>query len=213
MKKVSVYLCAALLSGLGACQSPEPDMTLNVDLASHEADFPSTMYGIFFEEINHAGDGGLYAEMLMNRSFEERVLPEGYRVENGELVAPSVMNHMAGRPTPGRYRWGTDPCPGWEFSRQGQAEADMRLVTDQPNFATAPTSLQVDVKRLDGGVSLVNKGYWGVALQKDASYNLRMYVRSPKAEGQLAVRLLASDGRELGKSSFDLRADNRWHEY
>lgn len=213
MKKVSVYLCAALLSGLGACQSPEPDMTLNVDLASHEADFPSTMYGIFFEEINHAGDGGLYAEMLMNRSFEERVLPEGYRVENGELVAPSVMNHMAGRPTPGRYRWGTDPCPGWELSRQGQAEADMRLVTDQPNFATAPTSLQVDVKRLDGGVSLVNKGYWGVALQKDASYNLRMYVRSPKAEGQLAVRLLASDGRELGKSSFDLRADNRWHEY
>lgn len=56
-------------------------MTLNVDLASHEADVPSSMYGIFFEEINHAGDGGLYGEMLMNRSFEERVLPEGYTVE------------------------------------------------------------------------------------------------------------------------------------
>lgn len=49
-----------------------------------------------FEEINHAGDGGLYGEMLMNRSFEERVLPEGYTVENGELVPPQVINHMVG---------------------------------------------------------------------------------------------------------------------
>lgn len=28
-------------------------------------------YGIFFEEINHAGDGGLYAELIRNRSFED----------------------------------------------------------------------------------------------------------------------------------------------
>ena len=28
-------------------------------------------YGLFFEEINHAGDGGLYAEMVRNRSFDE----------------------------------------------------------------------------------------------------------------------------------------------
>lgn len=28
-------------------------------------------YGIFYEEINHAGDGGLYAELVRNRSFEE----------------------------------------------------------------------------------------------------------------------------------------------
>ena len=28
-------------------------------------------YGIFYEEINHAGDGGLYAELIRNRSFEE----------------------------------------------------------------------------------------------------------------------------------------------
>ena len=30
----------------------------------------STMYGIFFEDINYAADGGLYAELVMNRSFE-----------------------------------------------------------------------------------------------------------------------------------------------
>ena len=36
------------------------------------------LYGIFFEDINRAGDGGLYPEMLRNRSFEDSVLPEGY---------------------------------------------------------------------------------------------------------------------------------------
>ena len=30
-----------------------------------------TLYGLFFEEINHAGDGGLYAELIRNRSFED----------------------------------------------------------------------------------------------------------------------------------------------
>ena len=28
------------------------------------------LYGIFFEDLNHAADGGLYAEMVQNRSFE-----------------------------------------------------------------------------------------------------------------------------------------------
>src|ERR1044072_4366658 len=30
-----------------------------------------TLYGAFFEDINRAGDGGLYAELLQNRSFED----------------------------------------------------------------------------------------------------------------------------------------------
>src|SRR3954447_19059573 len=34
-----------------------------------------TLYGVFFEEINRAGEGGLYAEMVQNRSFEDSVAP------------------------------------------------------------------------------------------------------------------------------------------
>jgi alpha-L-arabinofuranosidase len=34
------------------------------------AKVPSTMWGIFFEDINFAADGGLYAELVKNRSFE-----------------------------------------------------------------------------------------------------------------------------------------------
>ena len=35
-----------------------------------KAEIQPTMYGVFFEDINFAADGGIYAEMVKNRSFE-----------------------------------------------------------------------------------------------------------------------------------------------
>src|SRR5690606_35649982 len=43
---------------------------LTVDLDNEIAKIQPTMYGIFFEDINFAADGGIYAEMVKNRSFE-----------------------------------------------------------------------------------------------------------------------------------------------
>ncbi len=43
---------------------------LTVDVAKPVAAIQSTMYGIFFEDINFGADGGLYAELVKNRSFE-----------------------------------------------------------------------------------------------------------------------------------------------
>jgi hypothetical protein len=52
-----------------------------VNIQKRGATVSPSMYGIFFEEINHAGDGGLYAELVQNRSFEDGQLPEGYSLE------------------------------------------------------------------------------------------------------------------------------------
>lgn len=42
------------------------------DIATNKlgAEIPHTMYGIFFEDINYGADGGLYGELIKNRSFE-----------------------------------------------------------------------------------------------------------------------------------------------
>ncbi|GMK39988.1 alpha-N-arabinofuranosidase [Paenibacillus sp. CCS19] len=47
---------------------------LTIDESKPGISISPTLYGAFFEDINHAGDGGLYAEMLMNRSFENAAL-------------------------------------------------------------------------------------------------------------------------------------------
>lgn len=46
-------------------------VTLDIDAGKRGARIGDRHYGIFFEEINHAGDGGLYAELIHNRSFED----------------------------------------------------------------------------------------------------------------------------------------------
>lgn len=45
--------------------------TFTVDLDKPTHTLSPSMYGIFFEEINWAGDGGLYAEMVRNRGFTD----------------------------------------------------------------------------------------------------------------------------------------------
>ncbi len=49
---------------------------LTIDVSKPGAKISPTHYGIFFEDINHAADGGLYAELIRNRSFEDASTPE-----------------------------------------------------------------------------------------------------------------------------------------
>jgi alpha-L-arabinofuranosidase len=55
---------------------PSPQvLAVDIDAAAPGTPVSPTLYGAFFEEINRAGDGGLYAEMLQNRSFEDAPEP------------------------------------------------------------------------------------------------------------------------------------------
>jgi alpha-L-arabinofuranosidase len=56
--------------------------SITVDVNRPGAKVSPLLYGIFFEDINRSGDGGLYAEMLQNRSFEDFNLPMGWTLLN-----------------------------------------------------------------------------------------------------------------------------------
>ncbi|MDD4433183.1 MAG: alpha-L-arabinofuranosidase C-terminal domain-containing protein [Parabacteroides sp.] len=51
-------------------QSTESDYLIKMDVDKIESTIQPTMYGVFFEDINFGADGGLYAELIKNRSFE-----------------------------------------------------------------------------------------------------------------------------------------------
>ena len=64
----NLLLSAALFfSVIGA----KAQVVMNIDATSRGPLTSPYQYGLFFEEINHAGDGGLYAELVQNRSFDE----------------------------------------------------------------------------------------------------------------------------------------------
>ena len=60
----------SLALALAASLSAQAQHVMDVQTQKLGAPVQSTMYGIFFEDINYAADGGLYAELVMNRSFE-----------------------------------------------------------------------------------------------------------------------------------------------
>lgn len=57
-----------LATGSHGAQAQTANLTIDVNQAG--AKVSPTMHGIFFEDINYGADGGLYAELLQNRSFE-----------------------------------------------------------------------------------------------------------------------------------------------
>ena len=70
MTKQSIYkfiiLCLLLTNLNGFSQLH----VINVNISNPIAPVQPTMWGIFFEDINFAADGGIYAELVKNRSFE-----------------------------------------------------------------------------------------------------------------------------------------------
>ena len=66
MKKRLLSLAAVMGIALVAMAQ----LTMDVNTKKLGAPIQSTMYGIFFEDINYAADGGLYGELVKNRSFE-----------------------------------------------------------------------------------------------------------------------------------------------
>jgi len=68
MKNLFAVLCICCLQGV-LCYPQSPE--LRVDLSQPGKIVGANQFGIFFEEINHAGDGGIYADLVRNGSFTE----------------------------------------------------------------------------------------------------------------------------------------------
>lgn len=64
--------------------------TLDLDGTSTNIKIQPTMYGIFFEDINFAADGGIYAELIKNRSFEFDEPLTGWKQKNTQTLSHNL---------------------------------------------------------------------------------------------------------------------------
>src|SRR5688500_16506194 len=102
MKKNIVLIFLVLIIESKAQQKA----VLNIEAGKHGAKIASTLHGIFFEEISHGGEGGLYGELIQNRGIEESRLPPGTRLEDGFII-PTRTPHFSQQPrvSDWRMRW------------------------------------------------------------------------------------------------------------
>src|SRR4051812_19922041 len=74
-----------------ALSSFSQNHTLVVKAAQPTVTIQPTMWGIFFEDINLGADGGIYAEMVKNRSFEFFKPMMGWTVNRKKFVEGELL--------------------------------------------------------------------------------------------------------------------------
>ena len=79
------------LFSLSIASSPAQVKNINVTISKPIADIKPTMWGIFFEDINLAADGGIYAELVKNRSFEFTTPLMGWKEQKKGASGGSIL--------------------------------------------------------------------------------------------------------------------------
>lgn len=179
------------------------------------------LYGIFFEDINRAGDGGLYPEMLRNRSFEDSVLPEGYIQQEDGIHVKTVSGWLDefcnGE---GLCRWVKDnnipetEIPAW-YTHNAKMELEL---TDTLN-EHLDAALRIQFEK---GGSLTNTGYCGISVKAGESYSLYLFAKAKEEIGLdveieyqgkvLTGNSLVVSGREYTRYDMKLTAAEDCHE-
>ena len=68
---------------------------MDVDQPSHMV--APTLWGIFFEDINLSADGGMYPELVRNRSFEDSDKPEHWSAVGGADIAVETAEPVSAK--------------------------------------------------------------------------------------------------------------------
>ncbi len=127
------------------------------------------MIGLFFEDINYAADGGLYAEMIENRSFE-------FLRAGGE--AKDYYTEYDGG-----YCWRSYP---------NEDSSELRFVMGSPLAEENPHYLRLTAKT--AGAGFANKAYDGITLRAGVTYNVTFFARCVRYDGDFTA-LVEKDGR------------------
>lgn len=188
---------------------------IHVNTTVKGATVPATLHGIFFEEISHAGEGGLYAEMVQNRGFEDQVVPAGTRLENGWLQPfPAKPHFMLGQPSDWKMEWPVhSQWPAWHVENK---ELQLSLTIDHPLHSATPHALQVKVTATDirNHPSLVNEGFWGMKITQGASYRLSFFSNNVKGyTGKVTISLQSATGKVLADTTFSITGPASWRQY
>ena len=185
MKPKTISAVALFLT---AC-AVNAQVTINVDATQKGPKISPTHYGIFFEDINHAADGGLYAELIRNRSFEDDMRGQARMRRNNQQVN-----------TPRITAWSTKD--GVEIS------------LTQSNLLNSVQHNALNVKVAKQGGWLSNEGFWGINAVKGRKYKLSFWAKSDAGyKGNITFQLMHSNTVPICATSMKVKFGKEWKKY
>lgn len=192
------YIILSLLL-LFACK-PEAPVTshITIDLDKSATPVNKELYGISLEEINHAIEGGIYAELIQNRSFEDGLLPAGCQYDE-------VTNSIS---TPAGWKIpfvAPNVIPGW----RGLSEQSFLIVNEGRSINEQNRHfLQVQIPPYGKG-GAVAEGFYGIPVRKGEKYHLSFFVRNSQY-GDITVQLRDSMAHKVISDTYQMLPVWEW---
>jgi alpha-N-arabinofuranosidase len=154
-------------------------------------DVPSTMWGVFFEDINFAADGGIYAELVKNRSFEFSLPMMGWKqiqLEGNGRIMPTF--YSPANPANPRFLQIVVDAPSGSFGIVNEGFRGMGIKKDGTyNFSvsarvSANASLKMKLELLSStGTVIANSEISGFTSDwKKYKAELKATLTDPKAQ-------------------------------
>lgn len=171
MKLKTISLAFMMMSSALAMQAQKP-----VKAPAGGKQISDELIGIFFEDISSSADGGLYAELVQNGSFEFNLAE--------------------------RDGWG--PGTAWRVVRPGHSLGLAQALQQEPLHANNPNYMRLNIERVghyydyDGwtGFGLENNGFDGINVKKNAKYDFSLFARCVDGKDKQVRVVLLVPGKE-----------------
>lgn len=172
----------ALLLTTAALATAQPAPVVRVNIAQPVAEIQPTMWGVFFEDINFGADGGIYAELVKNRSFEFFKPLMGWTVAGKKRTEGDVL------------------VQNRQSNPQDQPTSNPRYVRVTTNGAA------------QGDLDMTNEGFRGIGLKSGLRYDFSALYRVQSGTIKLHAELLNAKGDVIGSGTLTPeQADKSWH--
>ena len=149
-----LLIAASALLCYGALPVQAQETTLTLDLTKPGVAVSPMLYGLMTEEINYAYDGGLYGELIRNRSFRNNPSkPESWSlITDGD--AKAAIQLIGGDPQ--------------NVPRGEQGHAINEALT---------SCLRLTVEKPGIRAGVANAGYWGIPVRPNTTYQASFYIK------------------------------------
>jgi alpha-L-arabinofuranosidase len=184
LRPTLIGLGLLLVTSIAAAPA-SPPVTLTVDLGAPGKAISPDLFGVFFEDLNYAADGGLYAELLQNRSFEYSATEQA--------------------------SWG--PLSFWDFVKTDGGDGQLGVGDYRPIHPNNPHYLLLTVLSTSGSAGIANHGFDRIPLEGGQAYEASFWAYQtfmgkkwggPGADQKqpmpVTVRLEARDGTVLAEA-------------
>lgn len=154
--------------------------SIKINTDKPKFDISPTLYGLFFEDINHSADGGLYSQLLQNNSFEY-----------------------------------SNKLDSWTVLKESDdSDGTVDVINEQPLNDKNTNYARITVTKPGKGVGIINSGFKGIAVKKNAKYDFSLWGRASKSEKiSLKIQLENSNGKVISDVKTIEGFTNKWTSY